>query len=79
MADSVHGAKAVSDIAASDIVETVPSALIVLDRNLIITSANRAFYQTFRTSPIETEGCLIYALGNRQIESNAVMVGCAHG
>jgi len=56
----------VSDIAASDIVETVPSALIVLDRNLNITSANRAFYQTFRTSADETEGCLIYALGNRQ-------------
>lgn len=56
----------VSDIAASDIVETVPSALIVLDRNLNITSANRAFYQTFRTSTAETEGCHIYALGNRQ-------------
>jgi PAS domain S-box-containing protein len=56
----------ISDIAASDIVETVPSALIVLDRNLIITSANRAFYQTFRTSAVETEGCLIYDLGNRQ-------------
>jgi PAS domain S-box-containing protein len=57
---------AVSDIAASDIVETVPSALIILDRNLIIASANRAFYQTFRTSADETEGCLIYDLGNRQ-------------
>src|SRR6202140_283496 len=57
---------AVSDIAASDIVETVPSALIVLDRNLNITSANRAFYQTFRTSADETEGCHIYDLGNRQ-------------
>ena len=57
---------AVSDIAASDIVETVPSALLILDRNLNISSANRAFYQTFRTSPDETEGCLIYDLGNRQ-------------
>jgi PAS domain-containing protein len=56
----------VSDIAASDIVETVPSALLILDRNLNISSANRAFYQTFRTSPDETEGCLIYDLGNRQ-------------
>ena len=54
------------DIAASDIVETVPSALIILDQNLNITSANRAFYQTFRTSSEETEGCLIYNLGNRQ-------------
>ncbi len=55
-----------SDIAAGDIVETVPSALIILDQNLIIKSANRAFYQTFRTSPQETEGSLIYHLGNRQ-------------
>ena len=55
-----------SEIAASDIVETVPSALITLDRNLIITSANRAFYQTFRTNRSETEGCMIYDLGNRQ-------------
>ena len=59
-------AKAVSDIASSDIVETVPSALIILDRHLNITSANRAFYQTFRTTPGETEGCHIYALGNGQ-------------
>ena len=56
----------VTEISAADIVETVPSALIILDRNLNITSANRAFYQTFRTSPDETEGCHIYALGNRQ-------------
>ena len=55
-----------SEIAASDIVETVPSALFVLDEDLIITSANRAFYQTFRTSRSDTEGCLIYDLGNRQ-------------
>ena len=54
------------EIAASDIVETIPSALLVLDKDLIITSANRAFYQTFRTSRSETEGCLIYDLGNRQ-------------
>lgn len=55
-----------TEIAASEIVETVPSALIILDKNLIITSANRAFYQTFRTSSRDTEGCLIYDLGNRQ-------------
>ncbi|MHB8884586.1 MAG: sensor histidine kinase [Methylovirgula sp.] len=55
-----------SDIAASDIVETIPSALIILDRNLNITSANRAFYQMFRTSSADTEGCHIYELGNRQ-------------
>lgn len=66
MPDRASGDKAVADIDASDIVETIPSALIILDRNLNITSANRAFYQTFRTSAAETEGCHIYALGNRQ-------------
>ena len=30
-----------ADVIASEIVETVPSALMILDRNLIITSANR--------------------------------------
>lgn len=50
----------------SEIVETIPSALMILDRNLNIASANRAFYRTFRTSPAETEGCHIYELGNRQ-------------
>src|SRR5688500_16026546 len=59
-------AEAKSEIAASEIVETIPSALIILDRHLNITSANRAFYQTFRTSPGETEGSQIYELGNRQ-------------
>ena len=57
MPDRASQEKAVSAIAASDIVETIPSALIILDRNLNITSANRAFYQTFRTSRSDTEGC----------------------
>jgi len=61
-----------SDVIASEIVETVPSALMILDRNLNITSANRAFYQIFRTSPAETEGCYIYELGNRQWDIPAV-------
>jgi PAS domain S-box-containing protein len=65
---------AVSDIAASDIVETIPSALLILDRNLNISSANRAFYQTFRTSAEETEGCLIYDLGNRQWDIPALRI-----
>ena len=66
MPNSDSEEKAESEIDASDIVETIPSALIILDRNLNITSANRAFYQTFRTSPGETEGSQIYELGNRQ-------------
>jgi len=66
MSDSTPGDEAAFDIVASDVVETVPSALIILDRNLVITSANRVFYQMFRTSRDETEGCHVFELGNRQ-------------
>jgi PAS domain S-box-containing protein len=58
--------EAAFDIIASDIVETVPSALIILDRSLFITSANGVFYQMFCTSRGDTEGCHIFELGNRQ-------------
>ena len=66
MPDDISTEKPTPEIAASEIVETIPSALIILDRYLNITSANRAFYQTFRTSPGDTEGSQIYELGNRQ-------------
>jgi PAS domain S-box-containing protein len=66
MSDISPGDEATFDIVASDIVETVPSALIILDRNLVITSANRVFYQMFRTRRGETEGCHVFELGNRQ-------------
>jgi PAS domain S-box-containing protein len=66
MHDGAPGDEAVFDIIAIDIVETVPSALIILDRNLIVTSANGVFYQMFCTSRGETEGCHIFELGNRQ-------------
>src|SRR5437762_5073735 len=38
----------------------------MLDAALRVRSANRAFYQTFQVSPEETEGRLIYELGNGQ-------------
>jgi two-component system, chemotaxis family, CheB/CheR fusion protein len=49
-----------------DIVETVREPLIVLDSDLMIVSANRSFYNSFRVTPDETIGHLIYDLGNRQ-------------
>ncbi len=48
------------------IVETVREPLIVLDGRLRVRTANRAFYQTFRVNPKNTEGRLIYELGDRQ-------------
>jgi len=51
---------------AHAIVETVRQPLLVLDEDLRVESANRSFYETFRVSPEETEGRLIYELGDRQ-------------
>lgn len=51
---------------ALSIVETVREPLLVLDGNLRVWTANRAFYQSFQVSPTDTEGRLIYELGNGQ-------------
>jgi PAS domain S-box-containing protein len=51
---------------AQNIVDTVREPLLILDATLRVRSANRAFYQTFHVSPAETEGHLIYELGNGQ-------------
>src|SRR5579864_4303251 len=51
---------------AQNIVDTVREPLLILDTTLRVRSANRAFYQTFHVSPGETEGRLVYELGNGQ-------------
>jgi PAS domain S-box-containing protein len=51
---------------AQNIVDTVREPLLILDATLRVQSANRAFYQTFHVSAAETEGRLIYELGNGQ-------------
>jgi two-component system CheB/CheR fusion protein len=51
---------------AESIIETMRAPLIVLDTDLKVISANRSFYQTFKVNHKETEGRLIYDLGNRQ-------------
>jgi PAS domain S-box-containing protein len=51
---------------AESIVETLHEALLVLTPDLRVKSANPAFYEQFRVRPQETEGRLIYELGNNQ-------------
>src|SRR5512139_1146315 len=51
---------------AESIIETVREPLVVLDTNLRVISVNNSFYQTFEVTPEDTEGKLIYDLGNRQ-------------
>jgi len=48
------------------IINTVRGPLIILYEDLSVALANRSFYQAFKVKPGETEGKLIYDLGNRQ-------------
>ncbi|MEO5804699.1 MAG: PAS domain-containing protein [Verrucomicrobiota bacterium] len=45
---------------------TAPIPLLVLRANLRVNTANEAFYKNFQVEPGETEGQLIYDLGNAQ-------------
>jgi len=47
-------------------VRTCPDSLIVLRADMRVDTANEAFYKTFKVSPAETEGRLIYDLGDGQ-------------
>ena len=51
---------------AESIVETVREPLVVLDTNLRVISVNHSFCQTFKVTPEDAGGKLIYDLGNRQ-------------
>ena len=51
---------------AEAIVETVREPLVILNQNLTVMKANRAFYETFRATREQTENRLIYDLGNGQ-------------
>lgn len=59
---------------AQNIVDTVREPLLILDTTLRVRSANRAFYQTFRVLAAETEGRLIYELGNGQWDIPALRI-----
>ena len=51
---------------SESIVATLYQPLLVLDKHLRVKTANKAFYKTFNVNERETEGVLIYDLGNRQ-------------
>jgi len=61
----IDAAKRGQDFAEA-IVETVREPLVILNQNLQVMKANRAFYDVFQAVPEETEECLIYNLGNGQ-------------
>jgi two-component system CheB/CheR fusion protein len=51
---------------AEAIVETVREPLVILNQNLQVVKANKTFYETFQSAREDTEGRLIYDLGNGQ-------------
>jgi two-component system, chemotaxis family, CheB/CheR fusion protein len=48
------------------IVSTMHDSLLVLGKDLRVKSANKAFYKTFGVTEEQTEGVLLYELGNKQ-------------
>ena len=53
---------------AEAIVDTVRQPLVVLDADLRVQSANRAFYQGFQVTPEATVGQPVYEIGERQLD-----------
>lgn len=51
---------------AQAIVDTVREPLLVLDKDLRVVAASRSFYETFRVDPQDTQGRLLYTLGDGQ-------------
>jgi transcriptional regulator with GAF, ATPase, and Fis domain len=49
-----------------DILGSIREPLVILDSDLKVVKANHSFYETFSVKPDETEGILIYDLGNGQ-------------
>jgi two-component sensor histidine kinase len=49
---------------AHAIVDTVREPFVVLDEELRVVAASRSFYRTFTVNPLETQGKLLYELGD---------------
>jgi two-component system, chemotaxis family, CheB/CheR fusion protein len=48
------------------IFETIDEAVLVLDKDFRVKTANQSFYRIFSVNEKETEGMLLFELGNRQ-------------
>jgi len=55
-----------SRIYAESIVATIREPIIILDKNMQVKTANRSYYEKFKTAEEETEGKLFYEIGNGQ-------------
>ena len=51
---------------AQAIVDTVREPVLVFDKDLRVIAASRSFYAVFKVSPQDTQGRLLYELGDGQ-------------
>jgi two-component sensor histidine kinase len=59
---------------AQAIVDTIHEPFLVLDARFRVLAASRSFYETFKVEPEQTQGCLLYALGDGQWDISALRV-----
>jgi PAS domain-containing protein len=48
------------------VVDVAHEPILILNKNFCVMTANEAFYRCFQVDPVDTEGRLIYELGNGQ-------------
>jgi hypothetical protein len=48
------------------VVDVVREPILILDKNFCVMAANEPFYRTFQVEPKDTEGKVVYKLGNGQ-------------
>jgi len=48
------------------VVDVVHEPVLILDKNFCIMAANESFYKVFQVNPEDTEGKIVYELGNGQ-------------
>ena len=53
--------------------DTVREPLLVLDKELRVIAASRSFYETFQADRQETQGRLLYTLGDGQCALTAAV------
>jgi two-component sensor histidine kinase len=68
--ENIHDAQ----ILAQAIVNTIPEPFLVLDEQFHVLAASRSFYETFKVDPEQTQGCLLYALGDGQWDIPALRI-----
>ncbi|CAN5357977.1 hypothetical protein BH09PSE1_BH09PSE1_16990 [soil metagenome] len=65
MTNSIRGIEDAQTLAQA-IVDTIHEPLLVLDGDLTVLAASRAFYEIFKVDPGHTMGRLLYDLGDGQ-------------